>query len=48
VKTSPNLKFVRIGAIKRAQIEARDREINKEDSDKTNKLSFTLSHITIN
>jgi 4-hydroxybenzoate polyprenyltransferase len=48
VKASPNSKFVRIRAIRRAQIEAGDREINKEDSDRTNKLSSTLSHITIN
>jgi hypothetical protein len=48
VKASPNSKFVRIKAIKRAQIKARDREINKKDSDKTDKLSFTLSYITIN
>jgi hypothetical protein len=48
VKASSNSKFVRIRAIKRAQIKAGDREINKEDSDKTNKLSFTLSYITIN
>jgi hypothetical protein len=48
VKTSLNSKFVRIKAIKRAQIKAGDREINKEDSNKTNKLSSTLSHITIN
>jgi hypothetical protein len=48
VKASPNSKFVGIRAIKRAQIEAGDREINKEDSDRTDKLSFTLSYITIN
>jgi hypothetical protein len=48
VKASPNSKFIRIRAIKRTQIEARDREINKEDSDGTDKLSSTLSHITIN
>jgi hypothetical protein len=48
VKTSPNSKFVRIEAIRRAQIKAGDREINKEDSDVTDKLSSTLSHITIN
>jgi hypothetical protein len=48
VKASPNLKFVRIRAIKRAQIEAEDCEINKEDSDKTDKLSSILSYITIN
>jgi 4-hydroxybenzoate polyprenyltransferase len=48
IKTSPNSKFIRIKAIKRAQIKAGDREINKKDSDETNKLSFTLSHITIN
>jgi 4-hydroxybenzoate polyprenyltransferase len=48
VKASPNSKFVGIEAIKRAQIEAGDREINEEDSDKTDKLSFILSYITIN
>jgi 4-hydroxybenzoate polyprenyltransferase len=48
VKASPNSKFAGIGAIRRAQIKAGDREINKEDSDKTDKLSFTLSYITIN
>jgi hypothetical protein len=39
---------VGIGTIKKAQIEVEDREINEEDSNGTNKLSFTLSHITIN
>jgi hypothetical protein len=48
VKASPNSKFVGIKAIKRAQIKAGDCEINKEDSDGTNKLSFILSYITIN
>ena len=48
MKASLNSKFVRIRAIRKAQIKARDREINKEDSNKTNKLSFTLSYITIN
>ena len=48
MNASPNSKFVRIRAIRRAQIEARDCEINKEDSDETDKLNFTLSHITIN
>jgi hypothetical protein len=48
VKASPNSKFIRIKAIKRAQIKARDHKINKKDSNKTNKLSSTLSHITIN
>jgi hypothetical protein len=48
VRTSPNSKFVGIEAIKRAQIEAGDREIDVEDSDGTDKLSSTLSHITIN
>jgi hypothetical protein len=48
VKASPNSKFVGIRAIKRAQIKAGDREINEEDSDGTDKPSFTLSYITIN
>jgi 4-hydroxybenzoate polyprenyltransferase len=47
VRTSPNSKFVRIEAIKKAQIEAGDREINIEDSDGADKLSSALSHITI-
>ena len=47
VRTSPNSKFVGIEAIKKAQIEAGDREIDIEDSDETDKLSSTLSHITI-
>ena len=47
VRTSPNSKFVEIEAIKKAQIEAGDREIDIEDSDETDKLSSTLSHITI-
>jgi hypothetical protein len=48
VKAFSNSKFVRIKAIRRAQIKAGDREINKEDFDRTNKLSFILSYITIN
>jgi hypothetical protein len=48
VKVSLNSKFVGIRAIRRAQIKAGDREINKKDSDKTNKLSSILSYITIN
>jgi hypothetical protein len=48
VKTSPNSKFVGIEAIKKAQIKAGDREIEEGDSDGTEKLSSTLSHITIN
>ena len=47
VRTSPNSKFVRIKAIKRAQIEAGDRQIEDEDSNRTIQLSSTLSHITI-
>jgi hypothetical protein len=38
---------VRIEAIKKAQYKAEDRQIDKEDSDIINKLSSTLSHITI-
>ena len=47
MRTSPNSKFIGITAIKRAQIEAGDREIDEEDSDITDKLSSILSHITI-
>ena len=47
VRTSPNSKFAGIEAIKRAQIEAGDREIDKGDEDSTIELSSTLSHITI-
>lgn len=47
VKASPNSKFVGIEAIRRAQIEAGDRQIEDEDSDSTIELSSTLSHITI-
>ena len=47
VRTSPNSKFVGIEAIKKAQIEAGDREIDIEDFDGTDKLSSILSHITI-
>ena len=47
VRTSPNSKFVGIEAIKKAQIEAGDREIDIRDSDSTDKLSSVLSHITI-
>ncbi len=47
VRTSPNSKFAGIEAIKRAQIEAGDREIDDEDEDSTIQLSSTLSHITI-
>jgi hypothetical protein len=31
VQTSPNSKFTRIKAIKKAQLKARDRQINEED-----------------
>ena len=47
MRTSPNSKFIGITAIKRAQIEAGDREIDEEGSDITDKLSSILSHITI-
>jgi hypothetical protein len=47
VKTSPNSKFAEIEAIKRAQIEAGDREVDSEGVDRTDELSSTLSHITI-
>jgi hypothetical protein len=47
VKTSLNSKFVGIEAIKKAQIEAGDRQIEDKDSDRTIQLSSTLSHITI-
>lgn len=47
VRTSPNSKFAGIEAIKKAQIEAGDRQIEGDDSDGTIQLSSTLSHITI-
>jgi hypothetical protein len=33
VQTSPNSKFTRIKAIKKAQLEAGDRQINEEDAE---------------
>jgi 4-hydroxybenzoate polyprenyltransferase len=47
VRTSPNSKFVGIEAIKKAQMEAGDREIEEEDSGIASQLASTLSHITI-
>ncbi len=47
VRTSPNSKFAGIKAIKKAQIEARDRQIEGDDSNSTIQLSSILSHITI-
>ena len=47
VRTLPNSKFVGIEAIKKAQMEAGDRQIEEKDSDITIELSSTLSHITI-
>ena len=47
MKTSPNSKFAGIEEIKKAQIEAGDREIEDKDSDGIIQLSSTLSHITI-
>jgi hypothetical protein len=47
VRTSPNSKFAGIEAIKKAQIEAGDREIKEEDSDRASQLASTLSYITI-
>ena len=47
MRASLNSKFVGIEVIKKAQIEARDSEIDVGDSDKTDKLNSTLSHITI-
>ena len=44
---SPNSRFADIVAIRRAQIEAGDREIEAEDSDSIDKLSSELSHITV-
>jgi hypothetical protein len=38
---------VGIEAIKKAQYEAGDRQIDEEDSDTIDELSSTLSHITI-
>lgn len=48
VVASPNSKFVGIGAIRRAQIEAGARVIEEEDAYSVEELSSTLSHITIN
>jgi hypothetical protein len=47
VRTSPNSKFTGIKAIKRAQIEARDRQIKAEDSDVSTDSASTLSCIEI-
>ena len=47
VRVSPNSKFVGIEAIRQAQIKAGDRDIKAEDSNSTQELSSTLSHITI-
>jgi hypothetical protein len=47
VRTSPNSKFVGIEAIKRAQIEAGDREIMPEASNDVISLASTLSFIEI-
>ena len=45
---SSNLKFVSIKAIRQAQIKARDCNINVKNFNSLNKLSSTLSYITIN
>ncbi len=47
MRTSPNSKFAWIKAIKKAQIEAGDCQIEDEDFHGAIKLSSTLSHITI-
>ena len=47
VQTSPNSKFAEIGAIRKAQIEAGDRQIEAEDSDVSTDSESTLSYIEI-
>jgi hypothetical protein len=47
MQTSPNSKFANIKAIRRSQIEARERQNILVDSDNFASIAFTLSHITI-
>jgi hypothetical protein len=47
VTTSPNSRFADIVAIRRAQIEAGDREIEADETRDIEKLSSALSHITV-
>ena len=47
VKTSPNSKFTDIRAIKQAQIEAGDREIEEEDSDLSIESDSTADYIEV-
>jgi hypothetical protein len=47
VQTSPNSKFANIKAIRRSQIEARERQNVLVDSDGFASIASTLSHITI-
>ena len=47
VRTSPNSKFVDIQAIKEAQIEAGDREIEEEDSDLSMESTSTGDYIEV-
>ena len=47
VKTSPNSKFARIDAIKRAQIEARDREIKEKDMALSDDSAFIIDYIEV-
>ena len=47
VKTSPNSKFTGIRAIRKAQIEARDRQIEAKDFDVSTDSESTLSCIEI-
>lgn len=47
MQTSPNSKFVRIEAIKKAQIEAGDRQIEAEDSESSEDSVSTVDCIIV-
>ena len=47
VQTSPNSKFAGIKAIRRAQIEAGDRQIKAEDSESSKDSASIFSYIEI-
>ena len=47
VKTSPNSKFAGIEAIKKAQIEAGDRQIEAEDSESSDDSASTIDCIEV-
>ena len=47
VQTSPNSKFVRIQAIKKAQIEAGDRQIEAEDTEMSEDNDSTMDCIIV-